>query len=322
MDRHGFDDWCMWTGYETRNPPSGKRYHDPYVNTPEGSGTVAGGFGPDVYVDHLIGFMRRNHSRPMLLYFPMALTHTPLVATPDEPGAESKMDRHLAMVRYTDKLVGRLVDALEELHLREKTIIIFTTDNGSGGGITGSIAGRAIRGGKAKKTENGVCAPFIVNCPGRVPAGRVTGALTDFTDLFPTFAELAGAAVPADLEIDGVSIAPLLLGETDGSEREWIMALGHGPARLDDEGVRGKDDFAPRVIRDERYKVWIEGPRTITRLHDLELDPFEEKNLVASTAPEHRAALVKFGKVAAAMPERDGRPRYRPRQALPWDKQK
>ena len=60
MARHGFDDWAMWTGYETGNPPSGERYQDPYINTPEGSKTYQGEYGPDIYTGRLIEFMRKN----------------------------------------------------------------------------------------------------------------------------------------------------------------------------------------------------------------------------------------------------------------------
>ncbi|MGD8500421.1 MAG: sulfatase-like hydrolase/transferase [Phycisphaerales bacterium] len=321
MKKHGFDDWCMWTGYETGNPPSGKRYWDAYINTPkDGSKTYPGEFGPDIYTDYLIRFMTDYEDRPMMLYFPMALTHGPLVATPAEPNVETKAEKHKAMVRYTDRLIGRLVRALEELRIRDRTIIIFSTDNGSGGGHTGTRNGRKVRGGKAKKTENGVCAPFIVNCPGLVPEGIVTEALTDFTDLLPTFAELGGAEIPKDLKIDGMSIAPLLLGEAKDSPRNWIMALGHGAARLDEKGVRGKVDFTERVIRDKRYKVWVNEERRISQLYDLRSDPFEVENLIESTKSEHLAAIRKFQAVVAAMPKKDARLRYMPREPNPWDR--
>ncbi|MHC4497428.1 MAG: sulfatase-like hydrolase/transferase [Planctomycetota bacterium] len=302
MKKHGFDDWCMWTGYETGNPPSGKRYWDAYVNTPKGSKTHEGKFGPDIYTDYLIRFMAEHKSEPMMLYFPMALTHGPSTTTPSESNVEAKLDMHKAMVRYTDELVGRIVKALDELKIRDRTIIIFTTDNGSGGGWTGTRNGRKVRGGKAKKTENGVCEPYIVNCPGLVPQGVVTDALTDFTDLLPTFAELGGAKVPKDLP------------------REWIMALGHGAAKLDEKGVRGKVDYTERVIRDKRYKVWVSKQREISQLYDLSLDPFEENNLIESTKPEHLAAIRKFQAVVDAMPAKDARPQYKPRKPNPWDK--
>ena len=319
MKQHGFDDWCLWTGYETQNPPSGERYWDAYVNTPRGSKTHKGKFGPDIYTDCLLDFAERNKDKPMFLYWPMCLTHGPLVHTPDEPNATGKYPRHKAMVRYTDKLVGRLVAKLDELGIRDNTIIIFTTDNGTGGGITGTRNGRSVKGGKGKKSEAGTCAPFIVNGPGLVPAGTTTDALTDFTDLLPTFAELASAKVPKKLKIDGVSIAPLLLGKAAESPRQWIMALGHGPAKLDGKGVRGQHDYASRVIRDRRYKVWVDTDRQITELYDLEEDPYEGNNLIASQAPAHVAARKKFQKVVDSMPARDARPKYRPRTGQPWE---
>ena len=320
MKKHGFDDWCMWTGYETGNKASAKRYWDAYVNTPQSSKTHAGKFGPDVYTDYLIRFMSEHKDEPMMLYFPMALTHGPLTTTPAEPNVENSHEKFKAMVRYTDLLVGRLCKALNKLRIRNRTIIIFTTDNGSGGGHTGTLKGRKIRGGKGKKTENGVCAPFIVNCPGLVPRGVVTDALTDFTDLLPTFAELSGAKVPRDLKIDGVSIAPLLLGKAKDSGRKWIMALGLGAARLDEKGVRGKVDYTERVIRNKQYKVWVSEQQEISQLYDLLSDPFEQKNLIESTKPEHLAAIEKFQVVVDTMPEKDARPGYKPREANPWEK--
>jgi len=321
MRKHGFDDWAMWTGYETQNPPSAERYWDAYINTPDGSKTYEGAFGPDVYADSLIAFMREHREEPMLLYFPMALTHTPFVHTPAELDAEGKIEQHKAMVRYTDKLVGRLVDALNGLELRDDTFIFFTTDNGTTGAITGTRNGEEVRGQKGRKTEPGTCAPFIVKAPGRVPAGVVTDALTDFTDLLPTFLDLADVPLPDDYEGDGVSIAPVLLGDGTESKRDWILSMGHGAAIRDDEGVRGKYDYASRVIRDQRYKVWVSEEREIHRLHDLQTDPDEVTNLIDSDDAEHRDALVKFQRIVDGMPANDARPRYKKRQPLPWDKQ-
>ncbi len=322
MKKHGFDDWAMWTGAETGNPPSDKRYQDPYINTPEGSKTYEGLFGPDLYADRLIQFMHKNKDKPMCLYFPMALTHTPLVATPDEPNARSKIDRHKAMVRYTDKIVGRLVGALDDLGIRERTIVIFTTDNGTAGppqGVIGTRNGRKVAGAKGKESEPGVCAPFIVNGPGLVPAGVETDALTDFSDLLPTFVELGGGTVPEDLVVDGHSIAPLILGKEKDSPRKWIMAMGHGRASLDEKGVRGRTDFMSRVIRDKRYKVWITNKKEIIRLHDLTEDPWEQTNLVNSGEEAHKKALRKFQQVLDTLPDKDARPLYEPRAANPWD---
>jgi arylsulfatase A-like enzyme len=322
LKKHGFDDWAMWTGFETGNPPSRERYSDPYVHTSEGSKTYPGKFGPDIYTDFLIGFMKKHKDQPLCLYYAMCLPHTPYVATPDEPNAETKMEKQKAMVGYLDKCVGRLVSALDELGLRDNTIVIFTTDNGSTGSATGTRNGIRVSGAKAKKIEAGVNAPFIVNGPGLVPAGVETDALTDFSDLLPTFVELAGGTVPEDLTIDGISIAPVLLGKAQESGREWIMALGHGHAALDEHGVRGVRDFAGRVIRDHQFKVWVNEERQIDRLHDLKADPLEKNNLVESADPAHQAAIQKFQKVVDSLPKKDGRPLYEPRAPNPWDRKK
>jgi len=318
MDEAGFDEWCMWTGYETGNPPSGNRYWDAYINTPEGSKTYEGEFGPDVYCDYLIDFMRRNKDKPMLLYFPMALTHGPLTTTPDEPDAP-KDEQHRAMVRYTDKLVGKLVNELDRLGIREDTIVIFTTDNGTGG-KTNMRNGHLVKGAKARMVEAGTAMPFIVNCPGRVPAGVVTDALTDFTDMLPTFAELAGAKLPDQHVVDGKSIAKLILGKAKDSDRQWIMSMGGGAGTIRDGRVAPKLDYDDRVIRDKRFKLWVGTDRKPSRLYDMIADPWEQNDLLGSTDPDAVAARKELETVVTTFPGKDGWPRYTDNPPQAWDR--
>lgn len=320
LEKHGFDDWCMWTGFEAQNKPSAERYWDAYIHTRGGSKTYKGKFGPDIYCDFLVDYIHANKTKPMMLYFPMALTHGPLIHTPDELKVTDRMAKHKAMVHYTDKLVGRLVKAVDDAGIRKNTIIIFTTDNGTSGGLRGTIKGVRPSGGKASNYEGGVCQPFIVNCPGAVTGGVETDALMDFSDLLPTFAELGGAPLSKDVVIDGKSFAPLLLGKAKDSPRDWILAMGHGGARLDAHGVRGRNDYMDRVLRDKRYKVWLDNAPKITRLYDLKADPMEKNNLVESRKLEHMAALNKFKEIVDLQPKVDARPQYRPRKANSWDR--
>jgi len=322
LEKHGFDDWCVWTGYETGNKASAKRYWDPYIHTRAGSKTYEGQFGPDVYCDFLIDFMKRHRRDPMMLYFPMALTHGPMVPTPLKKDAQSKRERHVAMVEYTDHLVGRLLRAIKELQLEEDTIVIFTTDNGTSRSLLGRRSGAAPSGGKASKWEGGVCQPFLVYGPGRVPAGTTRDALVDFTDMLPTFAELGGAALPTDSAIDGRSFAKLLLGQTEQGSRTWIMSLGHGPARQDELGVIGKVPYTPRVVRDKRFKIWVDRSRQVTALYDLQDDPLERNNLLGTEREDANAALRTLHRVVNATPELDARPRYRERKPQPWDRKR
>ena len=319
LERHGFDEWSVWTGGEGGNPVSNERYWNPYIYTnKEPSRTYEGEFGPDIFNDFLVDFVHRNRDRPMLLYYPMVLTHGPLVQTPLEPFADTPLERHKAMVRYTDYLVGRLAKAFDDAGIRENTIIIFTTDNGTGRRITGRLNGRLVRGGKAQLTENGPRQPFVVNGPGLVPAGVQTDELTDFSDLLPTFCELAGAPLPTGVHLDGKSIAKVLLGKEKVGPRNWILAMGFGPAILDEQGVRGTKDYAPRSIRDKRYKVHVHDGE-VRQFYDLHRDPSESRDLMDSALPEHRAALERLRAVVEKFPRQDARPLYNPLPAQPWD---
>ncbi|WP_339729521.1 sulfatase-like hydrolase/transferase [uncultured Gimesia sp.] len=318
----GFDEWCMWTGYETHNPPSAHRYWDAFINIKgKGSKAYTGQFGPDIYCDYLIDFIGKHKDQPMLLYYPMALTHGPLTTTPDNKDETNKRRLFAGMVRYTDKLVGRLVTAIDEAGLRENTIIIFTTDNGTGG-ISNSRLGHVVRGGKTKMSEqNGTAMPFIVNCPGTVPSGVQTDALIDFTDLLPTFAELGGGKLPPEREVDGKSFVPLILGKAKDSPRMWIMSMGGGPAVLRGGRVVPKLVYDDRVIRDQRFKLWIDTNRKPIKLYDLKTDPWEEQNLIDSNDPEITAALKRLTTIATQFPKQDGAPIYEKNPPQKWDKQ-
>ena len=304
LNELGFDEYCVWTGYEKGNPPSGKRYWDPYVHTADGSKTYQGRFGPDIYNRFIVDFLRRHKNEPMMVYYPMALTHGPLTSTPRSKDVSSKK----VMVEYMDYLVGRIVDALDENGIRERTIVIWSTDNGPA---------------KGKTTENGACEPFVVNCPGMVPRGVVTDALLDFTDLLPTFAELAGARLPAGHVIDGKSFAPLILGKSKDSAREWIMAMGGGAvsAQKTDQGYRvfSKHQYRDRVIREKRYKLYVGTDAKSEKLIDLKADPQEKNNILAGDDPAAKAARQRLENVAAGFPPKDASPKYDPLELQPWD---
>ena len=138
--------------------------------------------------------------------------------------------------------------------------------------------------------------------------------------MLPTFVELGGGNVPQDLIIDGTSIAPVILGENQDSERQWIMSLGGGAGRLTENGVRGNKVFGARVIRDKQHKAWVSEKKKIIRLHDLKKDPWEKTNLLDSELAEHKKALKKFQTVLDSLPDKDASPIYEPRAANAWDK--
>ena len=102
----------------------------------EGSKTYEGEFGPDIYNSFLLDFITKNKNQPFFIYYPMTLPHGPLVHTPHNINASTKLEKHKAMVEYIDFLIGKLIDHLDQNFLSERTIIIFTSDNGTAGNIS------------------------------------------------------------------------------------------------------------------------------------------------------------------------------------------
>ncbi len=316
----GFDEYCMWTGGEGGNPPSDIRYWDPYIHTKEGSRTYEGAYGPDVFTDFLLEFIERNKEGPFFAYFPMVLTHTPFVTTPDELSVTTDLEKHKAMVRYTDKILGKFMSKLEGLGIRDNTMIIWVADNGTVNTITGTQNGRKVRGEKSNTVEPGLCVPYIVSAPGLVPQGVTTDALTDVTDMLPTFAELAGGTLQPGYTYDGVSIADHILGKADDSPRNWILGMGgKNDAKLTEKGVENRFVFRDRVLREKRFKLYVSSKREPEKLVDVLADPEEKINLINSSDPEAQAALARLVPLIETFPERDNDPIYDPLPPRPWD---
>jgi len=187
-----------------------------------------------------------------------------------------------------DKLAGRLVAALEELGLRENTILFFTGDNGTGGE------------GKGQATELGARVPMIVNGPGLVRSRGLTGELTDISDIFPTLAEFSGACLPPDRPIDGRSYAAFLRGETEHT-RDWIFSF--------------IGDY--RILRTKRWLLEENTPRQFGRLYDCgeSRNGAGYKDVTDSADPEVLAAKQKFNTILAKLPAPDI-----PEAGAPFDK--
>ena len=267
--RWGFDESVVW-GLESGMP---NRYWDPvFYRDGQAMEGLSGRYGPDVLHDFVVDFIGRCRDKPFFIYYPMVLIHSPILPTPDTPKPPgNKRDLLSDNIAYMDKLVGKLVDELERLKLREKTLLVLTGDNGNVGG--GVINGRAIDGGKGSMKEGGSRVPLIVNWPGTVPAGRVLKDLVDLTDFYPTFAELAGVELPHGVTIDGRSFAPQLRGQA-GNPRQWVyVQLGQ-----------------KCYVRDQRLKLTDDG-----LLLDMSDAPFGEKP--AADTPENAAARPKLQSV-------------------------
>ena len=319
----GFDEYFLWA--RSRKPElKGKdgRYWNPHFFNGKGrdghrnTKYSNGEFGPDLCFDFATDFMKRSKEAPFFIYYAFNLVHGPFVTTPLEKTPKHK---YATMVRYMDHLMGKMVAFLEKEGLRKNTIIVWTTDNGSPKNMKNNLDGRPVKGGKTETTENGIDAPFIVNCPGIVAAGVRTPALLDFTDLVPTFADFAGAKLPEEYKFDGVSQRDVLTGKAKESAREWIVGMGGKPLRAvnTDGRVVNRYYYRDRVVKNQRYKLFISVDRSPQKLYDLDKDPGETKNLIAN--PEHKETVAKLLQYAQTnFAKVDNDPKYTP-VANPWD---
>lgn len=279
--RLGFDEACLWQ--HTRRPP---RFANPGLEyNGEERNFANGEYGPDLVNEFALDFVTQHKDGPFLLYYPMLLTHAPFQPTPDsadwDPQAMgekiNRSDKHFAdMTAYMDKLVGRLVARLDELQIRDNTLVIFLGDNGTAKSLTSQFKGQPYQGGKGTVNARGTHVPLIANWPGHVPAGKVNADLIDSTDFLPTLCAAAGVEVPESLTIDGQSFWPQLMGEP-GQPREWRYAW-----YSQDGGPKATHEFAMST----RHKLYRNG-----RLFDLSADPFEERPIApADRSPADVAA--------------------------------
>jgi len=288
-DKAGFDEYCLWN-LEDR----GSRYEDPtYRKNGVLYENMVGEYGPDVFCNFITDFIERNKTRPFFVYYPMCLTHGPFCPTPDSEdwGQKGLKDEKYFpdMVNYTDKVIGRIARKLDELGLREKTLLLFTGDNGTPRSITSQLKdGSSIDGGKGHTTDAGTHVAFIANWKGTTPAGKVSTDLVDFSDVLVTIAEIAGASLPANRIIDGRSFLPQLRGQP-GNPRDWIYCY---------YDARQSSNKWPLSIfaREKRWKLYGNGEcERAGNLYDVPADPLEENPIEpgqgGSEAEEARARL-------------------------------
>ena len=270
--RMGFDEWSLFGWHE------GPRYHEPmiYENGVLRTDTVVK-YGPDLYVEFLVDFMKRNHGRnkPFLAYYSMALCHdvTNDLKAPVPHGPRGRYDNYAEMVDQMDLQVGRLMKFLKSSGLDDKTLILFTADNGTAAKsklsakgkrnefvyekVVSQFKGQSVPGGKGRLTDWGTRVPTLAVWKGVITPGQSWNDLVDFSDFLPTLADLLGGALPADAKLDGHSFAALLRGESR-STRRWAYAEHRGRF----------------FVKTQDRKLYSTG-----EFYNTEADPFEKSPL-------------------------------------------
>ncbi len=243
------------------------------------------------YTDEAIAFMKENRENPFFVYLPHTMPHILLDATEEFKG-KSKRGLYGDVVEEIDFNAGRLLDAVEEMGLREHTYVLFTSDNGpwlsknkdyADGHLRGDRGGSAgpLRSAKVSTWEGGMRVPAILWGPKAVPAGASCDKIASTLDLLPTFAALAGGEPPSDRVIDGEDITHLFhgrFGEADEDKaffyyfRVELQAVRQGKWKLHLPGEQRDGGIGP--YRDNRHippadRVKFEKPFLVNLDSDL-----------------------------------------------------
>jgi arylsulfatase A-like enzyme len=270
-------------------------------------------YAPDVIQERTLDFIRQHRDTSFFVYMPVTIPHAELVVPDDSifryykgkfpetpygggPGADYGPDMVIgmycsqeyphavfaSMVSRLDRYVGEIVGTLEELGIADKTLIMFSSDNGphhEGGADPGFFnSSGGLRGIKRDLYEGGVRIPFIVSWPGTISGGRVSDHVSAFWDLMPTLADLTGMETG---ETDGISFLPELMGEPQ-TVHEFLYWEFH------EQG--GKQ----AILRNEWKAVRLHvgsDPQGIPELYNLEEDPAEQHNVAPAHPDEIRAMM-------------------------------
>ena len=291
--RMGFDDYCLFGWHE------GPRYHQPMIHQNGALRTdVSDRYGPSVYVDHIVDFMKRNKDRPFFAFYSMALCHdvTDDLKQP-VPYARNKdhYDTFAEMMAQMDIHVGRVTAAIRRLGLEKDTLVLFTTDNGTAKRslhqavdgkfirrpVSSRIGDKLVPGGKGNLSDDGTHVPLLASWPGRISPGTTTDQLVDMSDFLPTFRELAGKTLSARdrVKIDGQSFAGVLVGR-GGRGRRWAYA------------ERGTRRF---FVRTQNWKLYNNG-----KLYHVPRDINEKSPVALRRAPKSAAADIRLLQQAIA----------------------
>jgi arylsulfatase A len=255
--RHGFDEYFgvpysndMWPFH-----PEAKEGTYPPLPLYDGDKPVKVGLtGKDQeqlttqYEEHAVDFIKRNKERPFFLYVAPNMPHVPLFVS-DKFKGKSELGLYGDVIMELDWAVGEILTAIREQGLDERTLVIFTSDNGpwlSYGNHSGSAG--PLREGKGTTFDGGQRVPMIARWPGRIPAGTVCDEPAMEIDLFPTLAKLTGAKLPGH-KIDGLDIWPLFDGTKEAVNPHQAYYFYYGQNEL--QAVRSGDWklFFPHTAR-------------------------------------------------------------------------
>ncbi|MBT3265979.1 arylsulfatase [Candidatus Poribacteria bacterium] len=297
-ERHGFDEFFgyyhqihahdFFTGYLWRN---GEKVE-----------LADGEYSHYRIVDAAKRFIRENADGPFLCYLPWTPPHGHYQIPDDDSAWQELKDepwpedarRRAAMVHMVDRHVGEILDLLTELQLDENTVVLFCSDNGGGREVDDFFRpNRDLRGEKTNLYEGGIRVPMLARWPGRIEAGAVSPLLTYFPDFLPTIAEFTGSAEHLPDGLDGVSLAPTLLGRPEDQTEHAYLYWEYSRVGNWQE-MTYVEDGPQQAVRMGQHKLVRMRTTEPFELYDLDADPNETTNI----APDHPAVVAEMTRMA------------------------
>jgi arylsulfatase A-like enzyme len=285
-ERQGFD--INIGGTETGSPPGGYfRFHTPNLKARSDQEYLT-----DRLTEEAVRFLQEHRDQPFFLYLAHYAVHIPLQAKPEteakyreKPKRESPQENpiYAAMIQSVDEGVGKVLQTLDDLKLADRTVVIFTSDNGGlsvrEGPNTPATSNAPLKTGKGYLYEGGIRVPLIVALPGVIRPGTTCDVPVCGQDLYPTILAMAGVSPAPTQEIDGESLMPLLRG--NGALRRDAL-YWHYPHYSNQGGKPGG------AIREGNLKLieWYEDGKV--ELYDVKRDIGEQHDLAAD-CPEQAA---------------------------------
>jgi arylsulfatase A-like enzyme len=293
----------------------------------------------DLVAGAAVAFIEQNKAKPFFLNYWAFEVHSPWQARPEQiakyrakarPGSPQRNPVYAGMVETLDDAVGKLVGGLRAAGVLERTVIIFTSDNGPFHlpsrdhmplefrqvPVTSAYP---LRGGKGTLYEGGVRVPLVIVWPGVTRAGSHSDVLVQSVDFFPTFAERLGLKLPTGLAFDGVSFAGALEDGGTSSRNEIFSHSPHVPAARSEEAADSMPVAPASSLRRGDWKLvrfYGDGPDRVDRyeLYDLEDDPGETRDLAAARPQKVRELKAQLDQLlestAAVIPQTN--PSYDP----------
>lgn len=272
----GFDHFHGFLGDMMDDYYNHRRHGNNYMRL-DGKEIDPEGHATDLFTQWAVDYVkeRSKSQQPFFLYLAYNAPHTPIQPPDDwldrvrrrQPGIDEKRARLVALIEHLDDGIGKVLAALKDAGVSDNTLVIFTSDNG--GQLSVGASNGPLTGGKGQMYEGGIRVPMSAVWPGKIKPDTRSDRVVLTMDLYPTICEAAGAKITH--QIDGQSILPTLLGESQPDEYRFLFWV-----RREGGDIGGRAYYAARY---GHYKLLQNSPFEPMELYNLNDDPREQKPL-------------------------------------------